>query len=730
MAVPAVSSWPKSMSGSSLQPWNTRMPPVRRPMELKKTSWSRDTSGRDARAWYEGRSRGDHDARAEDRARAEVDVHQRAHGDGRAEENRARLPGPEADAARRGLTSCRRRVAREEARARARAEDGASRASGANAHPASEAMATRRRGAPRIMREKKGTSPLFRGVGVAAESFNRTRNRPSCRRIYVYRAFFFRFQVSVASFIVARLTPHSSSRRDGDDDGLTATLGVRGRRRWRAEARNVPGLRGRRWWRTRWRSCDTRRWPPRPSTRTRVPGEEGPERARDRGGVPARVARQKGGRGGRGGREDARERRVRTDERENRRETALDPGGGACGRRGGGRVVGVQDVPPETRFAGVERAAAAAAAASVGRRERRRAHGRGAGAGGGRRGGGEARRRGRARARAAAARALDARRRRRRRSPRTTCPPRWRRRSATCGASSSLWWRGRCGTRRAKARTSTVARSARWPRPRASRPSASLRTPPPRACAASSPPSRRCARAPRWSPPTRASKVRETTDAAHARGRGRLFGRRVWLGNRRGRARRRVPLGSRRRRASERRQVARPALAGSSRAARAAGPSTPTRGAFGAPYSGNSGTRGGDEYRPRVVDASPPSTPADPPHPASYRDVLDMLDKGLTPPGIKDVDDKPPDPTRSMRARASSPGESRGKRCERTMTRSMRKKNAVPDGPSPRATTKTRRTSPRLAKTKTPPAGGARRACPRCPPRRATFCSGRKSARR
>ena len=52
MAVPAVSSWPKSMSGSSLQPWNTRMPPVRRPMELKKTSWSRDTSGRDARTWY------------------------------------------------------------------------------------------------------------------------------------------------------------------------------------------------------------------------------------------------------------------------------------------------------------------------------------------------------------------------------------------------------------------------------------------------------------------------------------------------------------------------------------------------------------------------------------------------------------------------------------------------------------------------------------------------------
>jgi len=46
--------------------------------------------------------------------------------------------------------------------------------------------------------------------------------------------------------------------------------------------------------------------------------------------------------------------------------------------------------------------------------------------------------------------------------------------------------------------------------------------------------------------------------------------------------------------------------------------------------------------------SSPPSTPADPPHPASYRDVLDMLDKGLTPPGIRDIDDKPPDPSRAV----------------------------------------------------------------------------------
>jgi hypothetical protein len=50
-AVPTVRSCPKSMSGSSLHPWKTRMPPQRRPTEEKKTSWSRDTSGLDARTW-------------------------------------------------------------------------------------------------------------------------------------------------------------------------------------------------------------------------------------------------------------------------------------------------------------------------------------------------------------------------------------------------------------------------------------------------------------------------------------------------------------------------------------------------------------------------------------------------------------------------------------------------------------------------------------------------------
>ena len=50
-AVAAVRSWPKSMSGSSRHPWKTSMPPVRSPTLLKKTSWSRLTSGRLARTW-------------------------------------------------------------------------------------------------------------------------------------------------------------------------------------------------------------------------------------------------------------------------------------------------------------------------------------------------------------------------------------------------------------------------------------------------------------------------------------------------------------------------------------------------------------------------------------------------------------------------------------------------------------------------------------------------------
>ena len=145
MAVPAVSSWPKSMSGSSLQPWNTRMPPVRRPMELKKTSWSRDTSGRDARTWYSPIAETMTLApRIALGPRSTFTSARTETGAPRGEPRR--LPGPEADAARRAAPPCRRRVAREESARAARAggEDRRfARASGANAHPASEAMATR-----------------------------------------------------------------------------------------------------------------------------------------------------------------------------------------------------------------------------------------------------------------------------------------------------------------------------------------------------------------------------------------------------------------------------------------------------------------------------------------------------------------------------------------------------------------------------------------------------------
>ncbi|PSC69773.1 Peroxisomal membrane PEX14 [Micractinium conductrix] len=49
---------------------------------------------------------------------------------------------------------------------------------------------------------------------------------------------------------------------------------------------------------------------------------------------------------------------------------------------------------------------------------------------------------------------------------------------------------------------------------------------------------------------------------------------------------------------------------------------------------------------------APPSpgaeTPVPPPHPASYMQVLEMLEKGQTPPGIRtDIDDKPPNPNAS-----------------------------------------------------------------------------------
>ena len=50
----------------------------------------------------------------------------------------------------------------------------------------------------------------------------------------------------------------------------------------------------------------------------------------------------------------------------------------------------------------------------------------------------------------------------------------------------------------------------------------------------------------------------------------------------------------------------------------------------------------GVEKRDRATPTPPPGDA--PPHPPSYMQVLEMLEKGQTPPGIRDIDDKPPDP--------------------------------------------------------------------------------------
>ena len=54
------------------------------------------------------------------------------------------------------------------------------------------------------------------------------------------------------------------------------------------------------------------------------------------------------------------------------------------------------------------------------------------------------------------------------------------------------------------------------------------------------------------------------------------------------------------------------------------------------------GAEPGVEKRERSTPTPPPGDA--PPHPPSYMHVLEMLEKGQTPPGIRDIDDKPPDP--------------------------------------------------------------------------------------
>eukprot|EP00241_Pyramimonas_parkeae_P017321 CAMPEP_0114283732 /NCGR_PEP_ID=MMETSP0059-20121206/4264_1 /TAXON_ID=36894 /ORGANISM="Pyramimonas parkeae, Strain CCMP726" /LENGTH=606 /DNA_ID=CAMNT_0001404491 /DNA_START=11 /DNA_END=1831 /DNA_ORIENTATION=+ len=53
-----------------------------------------------------------------------------------------------------------------------------------------------------------------------------------------------------------------------------------------------------------------------------------------------------------------------------------------------------------------------------------------------------------------------------------------------------------------------------------------------------------------------------------------------------------------------------------------------------------------DQKRPRGPGAPPPEEL--PPHPRSYAEVLEMLEKGQTPPGIREIDDHPPNPSQEL----------------------------------------------------------------------------------
>jgi hypothetical protein len=84
-------------------------------------------------------------------------------------------------------------------------------------------------------------------------------------------------------------------------------------------------------------------------------------------------------------------------------------------------------------------------------------------------------------------------------------------------------------------------------------------------------------------------------------------------------------------------------------------------GTYGSATEGRGGKRGATETTSAAAaaGASPSRKPSstadasepprdDPPHPPSYVKILEMLEKGETPPGIKDVDDKPPNPNAKL----------------------------------------------------------------------------------
>jgi hypothetical protein len=83
----------------------------------------------------------------------------------------------------------------------------------------------------------------------------------------------------------------------------------------------------------------------------------------------------------------------------------------------------------------------------------------------------------------------------------------------------------------------------------------------------------------------------------------------------------------------------------------------------GPPPGGSAVERPSPKTSEDAATASSSAAHSEPPHPTSYRRVLEMLEKGETPPGIRDIDDKPPNPDArpnpSTMARRAKPWERR-----------------------------------------------------------------------
>ena len=92
-------------------------------------------------------------------------------------------------------------------------------------------------------------------------------------------------------------------------------------------------------------------------------------------------------------------------------------------------------------------------------------------------------------------------------------------------------------------------------------------------------------------------------------------------------------------------------------------PSPVVGGSAGVPMSSpnRTGSRplvpsGGGDAAEAPAGGSAPQTPGEPPRPHSYMEVLEMLEQGKTPPGIRtDIDDKAPNPSLAASSSALSP---------------------------------------------------------------------------